>query len=176
MQVSVWCPVIQSRTMICKMSEPGGDYVKTHRWILGVAALFAAVLAGCGGGGSDPSAVVNPPAADTGSAAIGAAGGTVATQSGAAKAVFPANAVNASTTVTITASSQAPTSARLIDGTAYEFSPSGPLAQPVQVTLRYNPAKLPSGALQSNLVLYKADNGAWVAVPNSTASTRWPTR
>jgi hypothetical protein len=152
MQVSVWCPVIQSRTMICKMSEPGGDYVKTHRWILGVAALFAAVLAGCGGGG------------------------TVATQSGAAKAVFPANAVNASTTVTITASSQAPTSARLIDGTAYEFSPSGPLAQPVQVTLRYNPAKLPSGALQSNLVLYKADNGAWVAVPNSTASTRWPTR
>lgn len=145
--------------------------MKTHPWILGLAALVAAVLAGCGGGGSDPPAVVNPPTVDTGSAAIGAAGGTVATQSGAAKAVFPANAVNTSTTVTITAASQAPASARLIDGTTYEFSPSGPLAQPVQVTLRYDPAKLPSGALQSKLVLYKAVNGAWVAVPNSSVDT-----
>ena len=145
--------------------------MKTHQWILRVAALVAAVLAGCGGGGSDPPAVVNPSAVDTGSATIGAAGGTVATQSGAAKAVFPANAVNTNTAVTITANSQAPASARLIGGTAYEFGPSGPLAQPVQVTLRYDPAKLPSGALQNKLVLYKADNGAWVAVPNSSVDT-----
>lgn len=76
--------------------------MRTNRWILAMAALVAAVLTGCGGGSSDP------PAADTGSAVIGVAGGTVATQNGAAKAVFPANAVAANTTVTITASSQAP--------------------------------------------------------------------
>ena len=56
--------------------------MQTHLWILWVTALVAAVLAGCGGG-SDPPAVVNPPTVDTGNAAIGAA-----------KAVFPANAVN----------------------------------------------------------------------------------
>lgn len=143
--------------------------MKTTRWILATATLVAAVLTACGGGGG--SAGSNPPTVDSGSAVIGSAGGTVATQSGAAKAVFPANAVNADTTVTITASSQVPASSRLVDGTAYEFGPSGPLAQPVSVTLRYDPAKMPSGALQSKLVLYKAVNGAWVAVPNSSVDT-----
>ena len=143
--------------------------MKTTRWILATATLVAAVLTACGGGGGSGGS--NPPTVDSGSAVIGSAGGTVATQSGAAKAVFPANAVNADTTVAITASSQAPTSSRLVDGTAYEFGPSGPLAQPVAVTLRYDPAKIPSGALQSKLVIYKAVNGAWVAVPNSSVDT-----
>ena len=141
--------------------------MKTNRWILAIAALVAAVVTGCGGGGGGS----DPPAGDTGSAVIGAAGGTVATQNGAAKAVFPANAVAANTTITIAASSQAPASTRLIDGTAHEFTSSGPLAQPVSVTLRYDPAKLPSGALQSRLVIYKAVGGAWVAVPNSNVDT-----
>ena len=141
--------------------------MKANRWIVGVAAVLATLLAGCGGGGggSDPLVV------DAGTAVIGSTGGTVATTSGAAKAVFPANAVNANTTITITASSQAPASSRLISGTAYEFSPSGALAQPVSVTLRYDPARLPAGALQSKLVVYKAVNGAWVAVPNSVVDT-----
>ena len=142
--------------------------MKTTRWILAMATLVAAVLTGCGGGGGGGS---DPPTVDSGSAVIGSAGGTVATQSGAAKAVFPANAVNANTTFTITASSQVPANLRLVDGTAFEFGPSVPLAQPVSVTLRYDPAKLPSGALQSKLVLYKAVNGAWVAVPNSSVDT-----
>ena len=142
--------------------------MKINRWILAMSTLVAMVLAGCGGGGYGDS---DPSAADTGSAVIGTAGGTVATQNGAAKAVFPANAVAANTTVTITASSQAPASTRLIDGTAHEFTSSGPLVQPVAVTLRYDPAKLPSGALQSRLVLYKAVCGAWVAVPNSSVDT-----
>lgn len=142
--------------------------MKTNRWILGVAALAATVLAGCGGGdyGGGTSS-----AGDTGSAVIGSAGGTVVTRSGAAKAVFPANAVNADTAVTISANSQVPASSRMVAGTAYEFSPSGPLAQPVSVTLRYDPANLPSGALQSRLVLYKAVDGVWVAVPNSSVDT-----
>ncbi len=79
--------------------------------------------------------------------------------------------MNTNTTFTITASSQAPASARLISGTAYEFSPSGTLAQPVAVTPRYDPARLPAGALQSKLVLYKVVNGAWVAVPNSVVDS-----
>ena len=151
--------------------------MKTTRWILATATLVAVVLTACGGGAGGgtgaggAAAGSNPPTVDSGSAVISSAGGTVATQSGAAKAVFPANAVNADTTVTITASSLVPTSSRLVDGTAYEFGPSGPLAQPVSVTLRYDPAKIPSGALQSKLVIYKAVNGAWVAVPNSSVDT-----
>ena len=146
-----------------------GSHMKTNRWILGVAALVATLLTGCGGG--DGYGGSTPPTGDTGSAVIGAAGGTVATQSGAAKAVFPANAVTANTTVTITASSQAPANSRLIEGTAHDITSSGPLAQPVSVTLRYDPTKLPSGALQSRLVLYKVVGGAWVAVPNSSVDT-----
>ena len=64
------------------------------------------------GGRRDPGAGgpagSDPPAADPGSAVIGAAGGTVATQSGAAKAVFPVNAAATNTTVSTTASRQAP--------------------------------------------------------------------
>lgn len=94
------------------------------------------VLTGCGGGdyGGGTS-----PAGDTGSAVIGSVGGTEVTRSGSARAVFPANAVNADTAVTIAANSQVPASSRMVAGTAYEFSPSGPLAQPASVTLRYDP-------------------------------------
>ncbi|MEO7851731.1 MAG: hypothetical protein ABIR94_05670 [Rubrivivax sp.] len=139
--------------------------MKLHAWILGLPAIVLALVAGCGG---DDGAAV---AVDAGTATIGAAGGTVETKSGLAKAVFPANAVSADTTVTITATDQALANVRLVDGTTYEFGPPGPLAQPVLVTLGYDPAKLPIGALESQLVIYKTVNGTWTAMPNSVVDS-----
>jgi hypothetical protein len=143
--------------------------MRANQWIVALAVSTAAWLSACGGGGGSSTTVVNP--VDSGTATVGAAGGTVTTQSGAAKAVFPANALAANTTVTIAAASGPPANARMISGTAYDFGPSGSLAQPVQVTLRYDPTKLPSGSLQSKLAIYKAVSGAWVAVPNSVVDS-----
>jgi hypothetical protein len=134
-----------------------------------LAAVSISTLVGCGDSGDSGAAAA--PSKDAGSASIGAAGGTVATASGAAKAEFPANAFTAPTAVTIAASSTAPPSTRLVGGTAYEFGPSGALAQPVTITLGYDPAALPVGALQSKLAIYKAISGAWVAVPGSVVDT-----
>lgn len=151
-----------------------GSSFATHvraPYLQGLRALAAGsllVLAACGGtnNGSMP-----PPASDTGSGTIGTSGGTVATGDGVASAVFPANAFSANTDVTIAPSTTAPANARLVPGTAFDFGPSGAFAQPVQLTLKYDPANLPAGALESHLAMYTVLAGAWQPVPGSTVDT-----
>ena len=74
----------------------------------GIKLFVAALIAGCGGGGSDTQ-----PPVDSGTATItAAAGGTVTTAASTAQLVFPANAVSGNTAVTATAKTDVPTSAR----------------------------------------------------------------
>lgn len=129
-------------------------------------AVALALLASCGGGGSS-----TPAAVDAGSGTITAAGGTVATTSGAAKVLFAAGAFATDTAVTVAATPAPPANARLVAGTAYDFGPSGAFAQPATITLRYLPTNLPGGALESRLVLYTVAGGIWQAVPGSTVDT-----
>jgi hypothetical protein len=140
--------------------------IKCFRALL---ALAFVALSACGGGGSNDTS--NTPPADTGSGTIGAAGGTVATGNGNATAVFPANAFATDTSVTIAASTTAPASSRLVSGTAFDFGPSGTIAKPVQVTLKYASASVPTAALESRLVLYTAVAGAWQPVAGGSVDT-----
>lgn len=142
------------------------DY-KIGLWLIqAIAGIF---VAGCGGGGGD--LVPATPNAQTASATVGTAGGTVATGDATATAVFPPNAFAADTTVTIAPSASAPANARLVSGTAFDFGPSGNFAQPARVTLKYLPANLPAGALESHLVMYTVAGGVWQPVAGSTVDT-----
>ncbi len=119
-----------------------------------LSAFAVITLAACGGGDDNGSTT---PAATSGTGTIGASGGTVASANGVATAVFPANAFATDTAVTIAASSSAPASAQLVSGTAFDFGPSGTLAQPAQMTLKYTPPSLPGGALESRLVMSRGN-------------------
>lgn len=135
-----------------------------------LAACFAAVLiAGCGGGVDDSNN--KPQSFISGTGNIGLAGGTVSADAAAASVSFPANAYTSNTTVTVAVSTNAPSSDRMVAGTAYEFGPSGTFAQAATLSLKYSPANIPAGALESQLAIYTADNGTWIPVPDSVVDT-----
>ena len=137
----------------------------------GLLLLAAGLISSCGGGGGDTTPAPPPPA-DSGTATItAAAGGTVTTAAGTAQLVFPANAVSSNTAVTATAKTDVPTSARLVSGTTYEFTPAMTFAQPVRVSIKYDATKLPASALEANLKLYKVVGTAWQPVAGSTVNT-----
>jgi hypothetical protein len=134
------------------------------------AACVAAVLiVGCGGGGGDSNTKAQSFISGTGN--IGLAGGTVSADASAASVSFPANAYTSNTTVTVAVSTNAPSSDRMVAGTAYEFGPSGSLAQPATLSLKYSPANIPAGALESRLAIYTANNGTWIPVLGSVVDT-----
>lgn len=128
--------------------------------------LLVLALSACGGGGH--SAGQTGVGGDQGTGVIGPSGGTVSADNNAAAVTFPANAFSSGTTVTVATSQTAPPSNRLVTGTAYDFGPSGQFAAPAVLTLKYSPANIPAGALESRLVIYTASAGTWQAVPGST--------
>ena len=88
-------------------------------------------------------------------------GGAVAGVDGA-KLFFPSGALVTDTTVTITASPEAPMPVSATGvGTPYTFGPEGTtFAKPVTVTLPFDAAKLPAGKTSANIVIYTAPAGS----------------
>ena len=117
--------------------------------------VLAAVLVGCGGGDSEPSA----PATGSGSATIGAAGGVVTGEDGAAVR-FPANALAADVTVRIakdgTGAPPLPPVATAA-GAVYMITPhGGAFEEPVEVSIPVDPADV---AGDGQLLLVTAEPG-----------------
>ncbi len=141
---------------------------------LGSALVVALTLAGCGGGGDDAgsSGPVSGPASGPQITRIGAAGGTAAGPGGSQAAV-PAGALAQDVDIGIEASDAGapplPTDAKRI-GTVYAFTPHGTaFAQPVNVTVPFDPAQLPAG---STAALYKTTAGraGWAEVPGAVVN------
>jgi adhesin/invasin len=101
---------------------------------------------------------------------ITASGKTFTAQDGAVSVTVPAGAVTQNTSMTVTASTTAPANPRLLTGTAFDFGPPGlTFAQPVTLTIKYNPALVPSDSPESGLQLYEVVGSAWRVVAGSTA-------
>jgi uncharacterized delta-60 repeat protein len=135
------------------------------------ALVVALTVAGCGGGGDDagPSGPASGPASGPQITRIGAAGGT-APGPGGSQAAVPAGALAQDVDIGIEASSAGapplPADATPI-GTVYAFTPHGTtFAQPVSVTVPFDPARLPAG---STPALYKTTAGrvGWAEVPGA---------
>jgi hypothetical protein len=110
-----------------------------------VCLLFAA--ASCGKSTSPPSS-------------IGPSGGQVEAAGGGATVAVPAGALTTSTNVTVTGTSAtAPTGTTSV-GAPYLFGPEGTqFAQPVTVTLAFDPTQLPAGFTSADIVVFTAPAG-----------------
>lgn len=103
-----------------------------------------------------PKGVGQP--ANGGATTISLAGGQVALN-------IPAGALSTPKYITaVPATTQLPVSGpAVIPGTAWEFGPTGTqFAQPVIMTIAYDPAKLPTGTKESELRIHKLVNGSYV--------------
>jgi hypothetical protein len=102
-------------------------------------------------------------------AGIGPAGGTVVSADGLAEVVIPPGALSSVVDITIRVAS-APPAGHV--GTAYEFGPDGTtFAAPVTITIVYDEADLPVGAVEADIRLGTVASGAWAAAAGSTVDT-----
>lgn len=126
----------------------------TSRLVRFIAAGLLLALSACGGGDDDASGGTPPsPPAQTG---IGAAGGTVSGPNGS-KVVIPAGALTATTPIAIeqTSAGAPPLPAGIPVGQMFALTPHGTaFAVPVTLTLPFDPASVPVGAVPA---LYKTN-------------------
>ncbi|HEX2722105.1 MAG TPA: SGNH/GDSL hydrolase family protein [Gemmatimonadaceae bacterium] len=105
-------------------------------------------------------------------AVVSSSGTSFSAQNGNVNVVVPPSAVAQTTNFTVDASTSAPASTRLVTGTSFDFGPSAStLGQPVTITIKYNPASIPSGYAESGLQLYEAVGTAWRVIAGSTVNT-----
>jgi hypothetical protein len=91
---------------------------------------------------------------------IGSEGGTVNTSDGTQLNV-PMGALSMSANITITPINATPPPGTVLVGPAYDFQPEGTqFAQPVTITLPYDPAKIPTGITNKDIVIYTAPRGS----------------
>ena len=133
------------------------DFVRMARRYA-LAALTAYAVLSCGGESTKPIEITIP-----------AAGGTVSLLGGLIKLTVPAGAVATDQVVTAAASSSAPGSALLVDGTAIDLAPASLTFQaPIALSVDVSALTLPNGVNGSELRLMQAVNGAWVPVAGSS--------
>ncbi len=101
-----------------------------------------------------------PPPAGT---PVGPGGGTVQLAGGQATLEIPAGSVAAQTMITAVPATGLPSGGPpVVPGTAWDFGPDGTVfAQPVRMTIRYDPANLPPGTVESNLRIHKLVDGTY---------------
>ena len=107
-----------------------------------------------------------PPAAQT----ITSNGGTLSFQSGQVTMTFPAGAVAADTSISIAPITTPPADG--VPGTVYAFTPDGiTFAQPVKLSVKYDPAQIPKGTLETQIVLAKVKGDGWQPLETSLDQT-----
>lgn len=96
-------------------------------------------------------------------------GGTVSGMNGQVTVSVPAGAVTSQAQLVVEPASNPAASPRLVAGTAFSFDAGSiALVQPVTISVKYDPARLTSGAPESGLKLYLLTGDKWQRVVNST--------
>jgi len=105
-------------------------------------------------------------------AVVSTAGASFTAQSSAVSVAVPAGALTATKNITVAPASNPPPNNRLMPGTAFDFGPNGiTFAQPVSLTIKYDPANLTAGSPESGLQLYEVVGTGWRVVPGSSSNT-----
>lgn len=98
-------------------------------------------------------------------ATVSTQGGTYTFQNGAVAVTVPAGAVSTPVTMTVVPETDPPPAGPAgyrISGPVYRLGPVGvTFAQPVTVTLKYDPAKLPTYAMSGDLTVLQRGTGNW---------------
>ena len=134
-------------------------------WNRAVFVLAVAALAACGEDSSTGPGAGNGDDEGTVVGTVTDEGGTITAAEGGVILDVPAGAVDGSTEITVDPATDIPGSARLIEGTAFEFGPDGlDFDEPVELTLEYEDGALPEGYSESSLGLYRATSSSWQEV------------
>jgi len=132
--------------------------------ILGLSSIFivSLTLAGCGGGGSSNSGSISNPLLVSGNTATSSDGELVITVPSTNSPITAAQLTASKLTA-----ADLPATTGLVEGV--DIGPSGTqfTGTPLSITLKYNPATLPTGATASNLAIFTVVNGAWSALPST---------
>jgi hypothetical protein len=137
----------------------GADGLAKTAWTLGAGLANNRVTATAG-----TLPAVSFVATATASSLVPASGGTLA--AGEVKLVFPAGALAQATRITVSTVETA--DARMVPGTIHDFGPAGTsFAQPVQLSIAYDPALVPSGNPEGKLRLHLWSGYGWDRVPGS---------
>ena len=92
-------------------------------------------------------------------------GGAILLADDAVELVFPAGAVDESVLITAKPATGLPTETTLVPGTAFDFGPDGIVfAEPVTLTIGYDPANVPLGVPEEELRLHKLVGSIYVQV------------
>ena len=161
------------------MERPG-------RTALGAALLAGALLALCSCGSSGSSAFADAGVGPGGDVAAGDGGASgfdgeapgadaggggadgVTFEDGAVTFDPPAGAVPYGVVITVTPAEDYPEHDLLVPGTTWDFGPDGlSFAEPVDVLVRFDPARIPQGYIPESLRLHKVVDGAWQPVAGS---------
>lgn len=105
-------------------------------------------------------------------AVVSSTGLSFSAQSAAVTVSVPAGALTQTRNITVAPAVNPPPNDRLMPGTAYDFGPNGiSFAQPVTITIKYDPSKLTAGSPEDSLRLYEVVGTSWRVVPGSSANT-----
>ncbi|HVF38580.1 MAG TPA: Ig-like domain-containing protein, partial [Gemmatimonadaceae bacterium] len=101
------------------------------------------------------------------------AGTSFSAQGGAVSVVVPSGAVSQSMNITVTRAASPPTNPRVLGGTTFDLGPgaAATFAQPVTVTLKYDPSTITSSA-EAGLQLYEVVGTSWRVIAGSTVNTQ----
>jgi hypothetical protein len=81
----------------------------------------------------------------------------------------PPGAVSTETTITVDPVTTYPEPERVVAGTVFDFGPDGTqFANPVQLTIQYDVAGIPTGVAEGDLRLLHRVGDNWVVVPGSS--------
>lgn len=146
--------------------------IELWRWC-GVVALTtgAVLIAGC----NDNDSTDNSPT--TGGVlpgnTVGPNGGVLEFMNGAVRMEFPAGAVAADTTITVTSSTAvAPSFPATLPAHRYDFGPNGiTFSKPVRVTVQYDAGTIPAGVKPTWLQLAKLSGESWQPVSTQVDTT-----
>jgi len=121
---------------------------------------FVAISSGC----------IEQKAASETEATVEIGGGTFQFSEGAVRLEFPEGAVKNQTLVTVNRLDSPPKNNSVVVLTAFRFGPEGTrFSKPVTVSIRYDPAALPSGVKAADLRLITRSGGSWREVPGSSS-------
>ena len=105
-------------------------------------------------------------------AVVSSSGASFSAQSDAVTVAVPPGALTQTRNITVAPATNPPPNDRLMPGTAYDFGPSGiAFAQPVTITIKYDPSKLTGGSPEAGLQLYEVVGTSWRVVAGSSANT-----
>jgi adhesin/invasin len=104
--------------------------------------------------------------------ATAAAGASFTSQDSVVAVSIPPGALTQTRNITVEPAQSPPPNDRLLPGTAFDFGPNGTMfAQPVTITIKYDPSKLTVGSPESGLQLYEVIGSSWRVVAGSSVNT-----